>query len=176
MDRASDSGSEGWGFESLLAYQKPRVFPLVFLFAFQKSYAGACIFGKGQPQSNMPPACSLCGYFRRTKNQGVSPWFFFSPSKNPTLALAFLGRDSHSRTCPRHVLCVATSGVPKTKGFPLVFVLPSKICAATSGVPLRRKLHIACDGAFCAIGALVPQLLLSKSKPAALDFDLVCAC
>ena len=38
MDRASDSGSEGWGFESLLAYQKPRV-SLGFFYAYQEFFA-----------------------------------------------------------------------------------------------------------------------------------------
>ena len=78
MDRASDSGSEGWGFESLPAYH------IVFAAGNQdgsrfcytlseqrdtpakNSALWRRIFGKGQPQSNMPPACSWCGYFRRT--------------------------------------------------------------------------------------------------------------
>ena len=39
MDRASDSGSEGWGFESLLAYQN-QGFSLGFLFyAYQEFFA-----------------------------------------------------------------------------------------------------------------------------------------
>ena len=32
MDRASDSGSEGWGFESLLAYQKKTIARAIVFF------------------------------------------------------------------------------------------------------------------------------------------------
>ena len=133
MDRASDSGSEGWGFESLLgvpkeagtnpcffpfvllffrasdnaaknsslwleflerdspsrtchrhvlcattsgvpkeARTKPRFFSFVLLFFRNWNNAakilryGSRIFLGRMPQSDMPPACPLCGYFWRT--------------------------------------------------------------------------------------------------------------
>ena len=37
--------------------------------ATKNSSPRARIFGKGQPQPNMPPACSLCGYFWRTEEE-----------------------------------------------------------------------------------------------------------
>ena len=49
MDRASDSGSEGWGFESLPAYQKMRegfMPPLIF----------CCAEGLERLDRNMPVA------------------------------------------------------------------------------------------------------------------------
>ena len=47
MDRASDSGSEGWGFESLLAYQRGVLIELpfeLFVNIFQKLHVGVQLF------------------------------------------------------------------------------------------------------------------------------------
>ena len=47
MDRASDSGSEGWGFESLLAYQMGVLIGLpfeLFVNIFQKLHVGVQLF------------------------------------------------------------------------------------------------------------------------------------
>ncbi len=47
MDRASDSGSEGWGFESLLAYQRGVLIGLpfeLFVNIFQKLHVGVQLF------------------------------------------------------------------------------------------------------------------------------------
>ena len=38
-----------------------------------------------------------------------------TPPKIRRQGLEFLGRDSRSRTCHRHVLCASTSGVPRKK-------------------------------------------------------------
>ena len=67
MDRASDSGSEGWGFESLLAYHIFCMTGSLWVPGFfvcdgrtnnatKNSSPEARVFGKGQPQSDMPPA------------------------------------------------------------------------------------------------------------------------
>ena len=47
MDRASDSGSEGWGFESLLAYQRGVLIGLpfeLFVNIFQNLHIGVQLF------------------------------------------------------------------------------------------------------------------------------------
>lgn len=85
MDRALDSGSKGWGFESLLAYHVKWVSEYFIVLGNFFSYGAtdnatknsslvARISGKGQSQSDMPPACPLCLYFWRTlRGSKVSP-------------------------------------------------------------------------------------------------------
>ena len=119
MDRASDSGSEGWGFESLLAYHLLVDFGVLLVlrnfFYFrnhqqrhQKFIAFARIFGKGQSQSDMPPAYPLWLYFWRTSGGirylrwiGLTLWnaWFYSvffcqnASRSPSHFILF--RENH---------------------------------------------------------------------------------
>ena len=60
MDRASDSGSEGWGFESLLAYQASNPLKPLQLQGF--SGFSFCIFSISLLQK-YACNCALCGAF-----------------------------------------------------------------------------------------------------------------
>ena len=58
---------------------------------------------------------------------------------------------------------------PKAKGdWSVEFMQGAKRVVVRLAAPRRRKLHIACGGAFCATGALISLLLLSEHDPLAL--------
>ena len=68
MDRASDSGSEGWGFESLPAYQKNR-------YSFE--YLFFCLFPKGRDSNHKMP---VSGGHRL-----AAGWTAAAPKRNESL-------------------------------------------------------------------------------------------
>ena len=138
----------------------------------------------------MPPACPLWLCFWRTMIFVFSVINIGNATPNSSLWLEFGGRDGFSRTCHRHVLCESTSGVPKTKGFPLVFFvlrLPRilrqwleflgrdrasrtchrhVLCGSTSGVPTNvpnTGNQIACVGYF---------LLLLSNDPKRQNYNI----
>ena len=119
LDRASDSGSECWGFESLRAYQARidrKVYPSFFLFqpcasiANQASSTGLAFLGRDPQRENVPQAPFPRFGFGRTKariDRKVYPSFFlFHPrasiaNQASSTGLAFLGRDPQRENVPQ---------------------------------------------------------------------------
>ncbi len=102
MDRASDSGSEGWGFESLPAYQKEEAPSGVSSFCLCRKDS------KGRPE--------------RSESKKVSGGHFFSPWESPSASDAppYPDAPSYKADTCLGICFFAVSGMQKGK-HPIVF-------------------------------------------------------